>query len=109
MQFLLLIYEDEKRLASGPPESEVAEYAAFTERHAALVTPPKFLQSTGAAKTVRTRNGEGTIRIGPYAETKEQLTGFCVIEADSLDHAAMIALGLPAARHGCIEVRPFRD
>lgn len=102
MQFLLLIYEDEKRTGREP-----AEYAAFDERHAGVITCGHALQPTSAAKTVRIRNGQGTIWIGPYVEGNEQLRGFYVIEADSVDVAASIAAGIPAARHGVIEVRPI--
>ena len=64
------------------------------------------MQPTYAAKTVRVRNGEAITTDGPFAETKEQLGGYYLIEANSADEAASIAAGIPAARYGSVEVRP---
>ncbi len=106
MQYLLLIYEDEKRLANGFPEAEFAEYGAFGQKHASAIKGGNALQPTGAAKTVRVRNGETITTDGPFAETKEQLGGYYLVEANNPDEAASIAAGIPAARYGSIEVRP---
>ncbi|MDQ2774182.1 MAG: YciI family protein [Acidobacteriota bacterium] len=106
MQYLLLIYEPEKRFANGFPEAEFAEYGAFGQKHASAIKGGNALQPTGAAKTVRVRNGESITTDGPFAETKEQLGGYYLVEANSLDEAAAIAGGIPGARYGSIEVRP---
>ena len=107
MQFLLLIYDAEQRYANGFPESEHAEYGAFGQKHAAVIKGGNALLPTGNAKTVRVRNGETITTDGPFAETKEQLGGYYLIEASSIDEAAAIAPGIPAARYGSIEIRPI--
>jgi hypothetical protein len=106
MQYLLLIYEDEKRFATGFPDGEFAEYGAFGEKHASAIKGGNALLPTGTAKTVRVRNSEAITTDGPFAETKEQLGGYYLVEADSPEEAASIAAGIPAARYGSIEVRP---
>lgn len=106
MQYLLLIYEDEKRFESGFPEAEFAEYGAFGKKNAAAIKSGSALQPTGAAKTVRVRDGKPVTTDGPFAETKEHLGGYYLVEANSIDEAASIATGIPAARYGSIEVRP---
>ncbi len=108
MQYLLMIYEDEKRwAASSYPEGELAEYRAFGEKYAAAIKGGNALQPTASGKTVRVRNGEAISTDGPFAETKEQLGGYYLIEAASFDEAASIAAGIPAARYGSVEVRPI--
>jgi hypothetical protein len=107
MQYLLLIYEPEKRFANGFPDGEFAEYSAFGQKHASVIKGGNALQPTGAAKTVRVRNGEATTTDGPFAETKEQLGGYYLVEANSPDEATKMAAGIPAARYGSIEVRPI--
>jgi hypothetical protein len=107
MQYLLLIYEDETRFAQGFAESEFAEYGAFGKKHASAIKSSHALQPTSAAKTVRVRDGKALNTDGPFAETKEQLGGYYLIEADSIDAAASIAAGIPGARYGSIEVRPI--
>ena len=107
MQFLLLIYEAEQRFANGFPESEYAEYGAFGEKHAGEIKGGNALQPTATAKTVRVRNGKAITTDGPFAETKEQLGGYYLIEANNIDEAATVAAGIPGARYGSIEVRPI--
>jgi hypothetical protein len=107
MQYLLLIYEDESRFAQGFAESEFAEYGAFGQTHASVIKGGNALQPTPTAKTVRVRDGKPLQTDGPFAETKEQLGGYYLIEADNLDAAASIAAGIPAARYGSIEIRPI--
>jgi hypothetical protein len=107
MQYLLLIYEDEKRFANGFDESEFAEYGAFGQKHAAIIKSGHALQSTGTAKTVRVRDRKDLTTDGPFAETKEQLGGYYLIEATTIDEATSIAASIPAARYGSIEVRPI--
>lgn len=107
MQFLLLIYENEKRFATGYPQDELNEYRAFGKKHGAAIKGGNALQPTGTAKTVRIRNGETINTDGPFAETKEQLGGYYLVEANSVEEAAAIAAGIPAARYGSVEVRPI--
>lgn len=107
MQYLLLIYEKERRFAEGFHEAEFAEYGAFGEKHAGVIKGSNALQPTSTAKTVRVRNGEPITTDGPFAETKEQLGGYYLIEAKSPDEAAAIAAGIPGARYGGVEVRPI--
>lgn len=107
MQFLLLIYENEKRFATGYQQDELVEYRAFGKKHAGAIKGGNALQLTSTAKTVRVRNGQPINTDGPFAETKEQLGGYYLIEADSVDEAASIAAGIPAARYGSVEVRPI--
>jgi hypothetical protein len=75
MQYLLLIYEDEKRFENGFEESEFAEYGAFGRKHAGAIEGGNALQPTGSARAVRVRDGKPVTAGGPFAETKEQLGG----------------------------------
>jgi hypothetical protein len=114
MKYLCLIYENEKNWESLPPaESEVImnEYFAFTEgisRNGQLVAG-EALQPTHTATTVKVRNGKVSTTDGPFAETKEQLGGFYLIEAKDLNEAIQIAAKIPSARFGAVEVRPVVD
>jgi hypothetical protein len=107
LQYLLLIYENEKRFETGYDESEFAEYGAFGQKHAGAIKGGNALQPTPTAKTVRVRDGKVAVTDGPFAETKEQLGGYYLIEANSIDEAASIATGIPGVRYGSIEVRPI--
>ncbi len=107
MQYLVLIYEDESRFFNGYPEAEFAEYGAFGKKNAAAIKSGQALQPTGTAKTVRIRDGKVVTTDGPFAETKEQLGGYYLLEAASIEEAASIASGIPAARFGSVEVRPI--
>jgi hypothetical protein len=107
MQYLLLIYEDEKRFATGFDESEFAEYGAFGKNNAAAIKGGNALQPTGTAKTVRVRDGKVLTTDGPFAETKEQLGGYYLIEANTIEEATALAAGIPGGRFGSIEVRPI--
>jgi len=107
MQYLVLIYEDESRFATGYPEAEFAEYGAFGKKHADAIKGGHALQPTATAKTVRVREAKTLTTDGPFAETKEQLGGFYLLDAASIDEAASIASGIPAARYGSVEVRPI--
>src|SRR5918998_767483 len=114
MKYLCLIYENEKNWESLPPaESEAImnEYFAFTEtisRNGQLVAG-EALQPTQTATTVKVRNGKVSTTDGPFAETKEQLGGFYLIEAKDLNEAIQIAAKIPSARFGQIEIRPVVD
>ncbi len=113
MQYLLLIYQNEAELA-GRAEAEIAkmhaEYGTFTQ---AIIKSGNFkggdaLQPTATATTVRVRNGKAMSTDGPFAETREQLGGYYLIEAKNLDEATAIAARVPSAKIGSIEVRPIR-
>src|SRR5271168_3874576 len=107
MEYLLLIYEDEKRFTQGYNEGEMGEYKAFGKENAKAIKGGNALQPTGTAATVRIRGGKRLTTDGPFAETKEQLGGFYLIEAADRDEAVAIAAKIPGARYGSIEVRPI--
>ena len=110
MQFLLLIYDDEKRWTKlGKPDygSELDEYRAFGKEFEKAIQGGHALQPTTEAKTVRVRNGKTLATDGPFAETKEQLAGYYLVEAANADEAIGIAAKIPGARYGSIEVRPI--
>jgi hypothetical protein len=109
MKFLLLIYEPEQRFVTQSQEAmhaEIGEYHAFGEEFAGAIRGGDALEPTNSAKTVRVRNAQPSVTDGPFAETKEQLGGYYVVEAADIDDAARIAARIPGARHGCVEVRP---
>jgi hypothetical protein len=107
MQFLLLIYENEQRFASGFNPAEMQEYEAFGQQHASAIKGGNALQPTTEAQTVRLRNGKALTTDGPFAETKEQLGGYYLVEAPDKAAAAAMAAKIPGARFGCVEVRPI--
>ena len=107
MQYLLLIYENEKRYEKGYDPKEMAAYGAFGKEFAPAIKGGNALQPTSAATTVRVRDGKRLTTDGPFAETKEQLGGFYLIEAKNLDEAIHIGGKIPGAQHGSIEVRPI--
>jgi hypothetical protein len=107
MQYLLLIYDDEKRWSQGYHEAELGEYRAFGKEFADAIKGGNALQPTSAAVTVRLRNGKPLSTDGPFAETKEQLGGYYLVEARDRDEAIAIAAKIPGARFGSIEVRPI--
>ena len=114
MKYLCLIYDDEKKLA-GMPKGEsdafMGEYFAFTEgiRQSGHYVAGEALESVSTATTVRVRNGKVSTTDGPFAETKEQLGGFYLIEARDLNDAIQVAARIPSAKIGSIEVRPVVD
>jgi hypothetical protein len=111
MQYMLLIYESEGRKLSPAEQGQLMqEYMAFTQD---IVKAGKFkagdpLEPTSTATTVRVRNGKA-VTTGPFAETKEQLGGYYMVEAKDLDEAVSIAARIPGARTGSIEVRPIMN
>jgi hypothetical protein len=107
MQYLLMIYENEKRWSQGYPEAEFKEYVAFGKEFAKNIKGGNALQPTSTATSVRVRNGKRQTTDGPFAETKEQLGGYYLVEADNLDAALDMAEKIPGARFGCVEVRPI--
>jgi hypothetical protein len=107
MQYLVLIYESESRFANGYPEAEFAEYGAFGKKHASAIKGGNALQPIATAKTVRVRDSKMLTTDGPFAETKEQLGGYYLIEAKDLDEAIGIAARIPSIGWGSVEVRPI--
>lgn len=112
MKYVLLIYSDENMAANMPQEmmhAFMAEYESYTRdiMEAGVRIAGEALQPTATATTVTVRDGKTMTTHGPFAETKEQLGGFYLIEADNLDQAIEWAAKLPDARYGKIEVRPI--
>ena len=110
MQFLLLIYDQETRwtkLSKAEQNSETQEYGVFGKEFAKSIRGGNALQPTPTAKTVRVRNGKPQVMDGPFAETKEQLGGYYLVEAGNEAEAIAIAAKIPWARYGSIEVRPI--
>ena len=110
MKYLCLVYVDEKTFGSLPESPSDKECFAFGEgvRKAGRYVAAEPLEPTNTAKAVRVRNGKVSITDGPFAETKEQLGGFYLIEARDLNDAIQVAARIPSARLGSIEVRPLR-
>jgi hypothetical protein len=107
MQFVALIHEDEAGWQSLSEDERQAAYQRYMElSQRDEVVGGAELQSTGTATTVRVRNGDRLIMDGPYAETKEALGGFYILECDTIDEACRLASQIPAAERGAIEVRP---
>jgi hypothetical protein len=112
MQYLLMIYRNEAEIGKmGPAERKqvTADYGAFTQ---SIVQSGHFkagdgLQPTTTATTVRVRDGKMLTTDGPFAETREQLGGYYLVEAKDLDTALGIAARIPCAKSGSIEVRPI--
>jgi hypothetical protein len=107
MKYLCLVYSDEAKLQGFPDE----ECVDFDEglRGVGTCLASEALQPVHTATTVRVRNGVVSTTDGPFAETKEQLAGFYLIEAADLDAAIRVAAGIPPATVGCVEVRPIRQ
>jgi len=106
MKYLCLVYLDEKRLDELPDE-DCVEYDSAIRRSGHCLAS-EALESVQTATTVRVRNGKVSVTDGPFAETKEQLAGFYMIEAADLNEAIRVAAGIPPARVGSVEVRPIR-
>jgi hypothetical protein len=111
MRYLLLIYTPESTEPPAPDEAEAmnAAYAAFTRdvRDRGLYEAGEALHPTASATTVRVKDGQTVTTDGPFAETKEALGGFYLINAKDLDEAIETAAKIPAAKYGSIEVRPI--
>lgn len=107
MKYLLLIYDTEKRWENGYDKTELAEYGAFGKEFASQILGGNALKPSSTATTVRVRDGKRITTDGPFAETKEQLGGYYLVEATDLDQALAIAEKIPGARFGSIEVRPL--
>jgi hypothetical protein len=111
MKYLCLIYDDESKMATmseSDANAFMGEYFAFTEgiKKSGHYLGGEALKPVNTATTVRMRNGKISTTDGPFAETKEQLGGFYLIEARDLNDALQVASRIPSARSGCVEVRP---
>ena len=106
MEFVLLIYDNDKRFAQGYSAEEITEYQAFGKQFASSIKGGNALQNSATASTVRLREGKQLTTDGPFAETKEQLAGFYLVEAKDRAEAVSIAAKIPGAKYGSIEVRP---
>jgi hypothetical protein len=114
MKYLCLCYEEEqtmKAMSTGEWDAVAREVEDYNEelRKKGHLVAAQALQSVATARTVRVRNGAVSTTDGPFAETKEQLGGYFLIEAKDLDEAVRVASRLVGARLGCIEVRPTRE
>jgi hypothetical protein len=113
MQYLLMIYQNEAeygKIDAAAGKKMMEEYGAFTQ---SIIQSGNFkagdaLQPTTTATTVRVRDGKTLTTDGPFAETREQLGGYYLVEAKDLDAAVAIAARIPGAKTGSIEVRPIR-
>jgi hypothetical protein len=114
VKFLLMIYND-KTLLDALPSGEFDSRMRYCLAHAdelrdkGKLLDAQMLATPSAAKSVRIRNGRQLTTDGPFAETKEMIAGFNVIEADSMDEAVRMAAEWPWAQTGCVEVRPILD
>ena len=112
MQYLLMIYSNEAGMQSAPKEALTqmsAAYAAYTEAmaKAGILQGGNRLRPTSEATTVRVKNGKTEVLDGPYADTKEQLAGYFMIDVPDLDAALSWAARCPGASTGALEVRPI--
>jgi hypothetical protein len=116
MKYMLLIYDDEKvwpKFSETEQQQYMGEYVRFTQeiQSGGQFVASSRLHPTSAATSVRVRSGKRLVTDGPFAETREQLLGYYVIEAKDLDEAIAIAARIPSARSpiGVIEVRPLME
>jgi hypothetical protein len=114
VKYILLIYGDESGWQSFTPEQQAAETQAYEDfgkwlTEKGWMRGGDALQASATATAVRVREGKTVTTDGPFAETKEQLGGYYMVECDNLDQAIEAAAKIPAARGGTIEVRPIMD
>jgi hypothetical protein len=112
MQYLMLIYDveaDWAKMSAAEQAAMYKEYGQFTKQisESGNHRAGHQLKPIATATTVRLRDGKRLVTDGPFAETKEQLGGFYLVEAQDLDEAISIAARIPSARHGSIEIRPI--
>jgi hypothetical protein len=114
MRYLLMICTDESAMGAASPDEQtemMSGYAAFGDEMTArgVLRSGERLHPTTSATTVQVRNGEVLTLDGPFAETKEQMGGYYVVECENLDEAIEVAAKIPGALTGSIEVRPIWD
>jgi hypothetical protein len=113
MRYLLLIYQDDvarSQWSEEELEAEFRDYFAFgAEAEKLGIKDGNALMPTNTATTVRVRNGKIMTTDGPFAETKEQLGGYYMLDCNDLDEAIQIAAKIPGAKHGSIEIRPIME
>lgn len=111
MKYLCLVYSEEAKLHSLPESPHDSECQAYSDdvRDSGCMLAAEALEPVATAKTVRVRDGSVSMTDGPFAETREQLAGFYLVDAADTDEALRIAAGIPAARVGSVEVRPVRQ
>jgi hypothetical protein len=114
MRYVLLICVDESAVSALSPDEEAmmdAGYNAFGEEmgRRGVLLGGERLRPTTDATTVRVRGGDVVTSDGPFAETKEQIGGYYIVDCEDLDQAIEVASKLPGAQHGSIEVRPIWD
>jgi hypothetical protein len=114
MRYLLTLYSDESLREASPPEESkriMDEYTALTKEwlDKGLMLSGEGLDSSSTATTVRVRGGERVITDGPFAESKEQLGGYYVVDCGGVDEAIELAARIPVAQHGFVEVRPVMN
>jgi hypothetical protein len=107
MKYLCLVYLEDQKL-HAVPDTECFACGEGLRKNGTLIAAEP-LQPVETATTVRVRNGRVSVTDGPFAETKEQLAGFYLIEARDLNDAIQVASKIPPAREGSIEVRPVRE
>ena len=107
MKYLCLVYGEEKKLEGMPDDECVAYDEELRGRRQCLAS--EALEPVHTATTVRVRNGKVSVTDGPFAETKETLAGFYLIDARDLNEAIQIAARIPPAQVGSVEVRPIRE
>jgi hypothetical protein len=114
MRYLCLIYDEEKKWAAmskGETDAIMGEYFAFTEdvKKSGQYIGGEALQPVSTATSVRVRGGKMSTTDGPFAETKEQLGGYYLINAKDLNDALQVASKIPGAKTGTVEVRPIQE
>ena len=107
MKYLCLVYLEEEKLRAVPDRECMTCGDGF--RQSGVLVAAEALQPIATAATVRVRNGKVSVTDGPFAETKEQLAGFYLLDARDLNEAIQMAAKIPPAREGSVEVRPVRD
>jgi len=107
MKYLCLVYLDDKEL-DAIPDSDCMAFGDGLRKSGHSIAA-EALQAVHTATTVRVRNGKTLVTDGPFAETKEQLAGFYLVDAKDLNEAIQLAAKIPPARVGSIEVRPTRE
>lgn len=114
MEYLLLIHSDDSTFAAMPETAQaqaLAAYGAYSQalQQAGVLRSANRLRPGSASTTVRVRDGKTTVQNGPFAETREELGGYYLIDVKDLDQALTWASRCPGASHGTVEVRPIWD